>query len=301
MKSILVSIFTLCIITVSNAQQNKKEKDIEAIKTMSGCYEVAFNFIETFNYSKDPSYLPSKEKHDNALEWVEIIHSKKNEIQLQHLLIVGNPNKPHIVKHWRQDWLYENQDLYFYQKDNHWKYTQLPSSQVKGQWTQKVYQVDDSPRYEGSATWVHIDGKSYWENTTAAPLPRREHTKRNDYNITLRKNRQELVKGGWIHDQYNYKIIRKDGSSDVVLAEEKGYNTYKKVANEKCFAAQNWWNDNQGLWKKVRGQWTKIFKNKEDIILRKEIDNKALHSRVFELKNTASSKDISSLLEQYLK
>ena len=27
---------------------------------------------------------------------------------------------------------------------------------VRGQWTQKVYQVDDSPRYEGSSTWVHL-------------------------------------------------------------------------------------------------------------------------------------------------
>ena len=30
----------------------------------------------------------------------------------------------------------------------------------------KIFQVDDSPRYEGTASWVHVDGKSYWENTT---------------------------------------------------------------------------------------------------------------------------------------
>ena len=27
---------------------------------------------------------------------------------------------------------------------------------------------------------AHVDGKSYWENTSHAPLPRREYTKRDD-------------------------------------------------------------------------------------------------------------------------
>ena len=85
----------------------------------------------------------------------------------------------------------------------------LDKKDVKGQWTQKVFQVDDSPRYEGSGYWVHLDQKSYWENTTSAPLPRREYTKRNDYNVTERGNRQEITSTGWVHDQNNKKIIRK--------------------------------------------------------------------------------------------
>ena len=101
---------------------------------------------------------------------------------------------PYIVKHWRQDWLFQNTDFYSYNGDNQWKYVTKSKDEVKGQWTQKVYQVDDSPRYEGSATWVHVDGKSYWENTTDAPLPRREYTKRSDYNITVRGNRHEIYR-----------------------------------------------------------------------------------------------------------
>ena len=55
----------------------------------------------------------------------------------------------------------------------------------------------------------------------SAPLPRREYTKRNDYNITLRGNRQEITNFGWIHDVGNEKVIREEGTDDVVIAVEK--------------------------------------------------------------------------------
>ena len=98
---------------------------------------------------------------------------KDNKIVLQHLLIVGTTEND-IIKHWRQDWLYENIEMYSFFKDRTWKFNKLSATDVKGQWTQKVYQVDDSPRYEGTASWVFVDGKSYWKNTTDAPLPRRD-------------------------------------------------------------------------------------------------------------------------------
>ena len=42
----------------------------------------------------------------------QLIEDSKDKISIQHLLQVGNPTKPHIVKHWRQDWMYQNQDFY---------------------------------------------------------------------------------------------------------------------------------------------------------------------------------------------
>ncbi|SEE66191.1 hypothetical protein SAMN04487765_3664 [Tenacibaculum sp. MAR_2010_89] len=237
---ILVSFIALVTINTGNAQ-SKKKKDREAIKKMCGCFEVTFNFAETFNYSKDSLYKASKTKSDKALEWAELIVDEKNEISIQHLLQVGNPKKPYIVKHWRQDWVYQNRDFYMFNGDNNWIYENKSKSEVKKQWTQKVYQVDDSPRYEGSGTWVHVDGKSYWESTTDAPLPRREYTKRSDYNVTERGNRHEITNYGWVHDQDNKKIIRKQGVKDIVLASEKGYNTYVKVPDSRCKGAQDWW------------------------------------------------------------
>ncbi|NRB51857.1 MAG: hypothetical protein HRU41_29565 [Saprospiraceae bacterium] len=299
----LTSIFTvLCLFAVVSINaQTKKEQDIKAIKSMCGCYEVGFNFAETFNYSEDSAYKASKVKNDKALEWVQLVEEDKNTIVMQHLLLVGTRNNKRIIKHWRQDWLYENRDFYLYNADNSWNYVRKPIKEVAGQWTQKVYQVDDSPRYEGSASWVHVDGKSYWENTTTAPLPRREATTRDDYNLTIRGNRHELTDYGWVHDQDNKKVIRKQGTEDVVLAEEKGWNTYKKVDDSRCKAAVKWWDENHVVWSNVRKSWDKVFAKKADLTLKSKVDDKRLFQHLFALEAGAKSKDIKAIITSYVK
>lgn len=266
-------IFTFIAMSVAfsvNAQ-NKKEQDAEAIKKMCGCFEVTFNFAETFNYSNDSLYKPSKTKVDKGLEWAGLITDSDNKISIQHILQVGNPSDPMIIKHWRQDWLYENTNLYIYDSNNVWTFQKKPVSEVTGQWTQKVYQVDDSPRYEGTATWVHVDGKSYWENTTDAPLPRREYTTRSDYNLTVRGNRHEITDFGWVHDQDNEKVIRETGKDDVVLAKEKGYNTYVKVDDSRCAAAAKWWKENDQKWATVRSKWDEVYARNKDLVLEEKV------------------------------
>ena len=63
-----------------------------------------------------------------------------------------------VIKHWRQDWIYQGVDILSYDKDERWK-KEFRKESVKGKWIQKVYQVDDSPRYEGVGSWIHLDGK----------------------------------------------------------------------------------------------------------------------------------------------
>jgi len=293
---VLTTVFTFSV----NAQ-NKKEKDQKAIKDMCGCYEVGFNFAETFSYSKDSIYQTSKVKHDKGLEWVQLVEDKDDKIVMQHLLIVGKPTEPNIIKHWRQDWLFENTDFYMFDVNNKWKFLQNPKSDVKGQWTQKVFQVDDSPRYEGSASWVHVDGKSYWENTTDAPLPRREYTKRQDYDVTIRTNRHEITKDGWIHDQDNDKVIRKDGEADFVLAQEKGLNTYVKVDDSKCKSAQDWWKENAKMWKLVRNNWDNVFAENKDLELNHKVEDKRLYQYLFDLEPTTKNKEIKKIITTFVK
>ena len=80
--------------------------------------------------------------------------------------------------------------------------------------------------------WVHVDGRSFWSSNADAPLPRREITKRQDYNVTLRRNHHEIFDWGWSHEQDNDKLVREADKKDVILAQEKGYNTYRKVEND---------------------------------------------------------------------
>ncbi len=298
-KSLLFGALFLAL--TSNAQ-DKMAQDRTAIKSMCGCYEVGFNFTETFSYSDDSTYTPSKDKITSALEYAHLVEDEEGKVVIQHLLIVGHDTNQMIIKHWRQDWLYENTDFYMFDHDNKWTFVKKSEEEVAGQWTQKVYQVDDSPRYEGSSTWVHVDGKSYWENTTDAPLPRREYTQRSDYNVTIRGNRHEIKKDGWIHDQDNQKVLREEGADDVKIADEKGYNTYDKVEDSKCQAAIDWWNENQQFWVNVRDSWDDIFDDNASFELASKVDGKTLFEILFDMDpNDTKAKKVDKTITSFLK
>ena len=301
-KSILLSISIILSLTfVSFSQTAKREKDRESIKKMCGCFEVEFKFSETFNYSEDSLYVPSENKIANALEYAQLVQEKDDLIMIQHLLIVGDESNPHIVKHWRQDWLFENKDFYSYDGDNKWDFLKKNESDVAGTWTQKVYQVDDSPRYEGNGSWVYVDGKTYWESETNAPLPRREYTKRSEYNITLRRNKHIISDEGWVHDQNNDKILREKRKKDFVIAEEKGINTYKRVPDERCEGAIKWWQENQNFWSLVRSSWDNIYGNKKDLELFQKVEGKRLYSILFSMDTNSDKESIEKVLKSFVK
>ena len=63
-KTIYILILSI-LYTISYAQE--KEKDIASIKKMCGCYEVKFNFTETFQTVSDSTHKPSPTKKDYGL------------------------------------------------------------------------------------------------------------------------------------------------------------------------------------------------------------------------------------------
>lgn len=296
MKTILFILGSMLFLGESIAQN---KKDVQAIKSMCGCYEVTFRYAETFQYGADSTYVPSKTSRSKALEWVELVEDKKDKIVLQHLLIVGKKDKQHVIKHWRQDWLYQNTDFLKYIKDNQWERISLPKSKVKGQWTQKVYQVDDSPRYEQTATWVHVDGKSFWESTVDAPTPRREEEIRSDYNVLLRRNRHEITDYGWLHQQDNDKVLRRDAKEDLVIAQERGYNTYQKVDDQKCQSAHEFWKNHKEKWALVRDYWQQIFAKKDILKVSKKINDKALHDYLLDKEKYNTPEEIQQIIDTY--
>lgn len=266
----------MLVSSMTTYAQKQKKQDISAIKSMSGCYDVRFNFAETF--APDTEYKFHENYVSGALEYIFPVSETKDKIVLQHLLVIGDTM---IIKHWRQDWIYENTDFYSFDKESTWKYDSKLPTAVKGQWTQKVYQVDDSPRYEGSATWVHLDGRHYWESTTDAPLPRREFSKRKDYNVMTRTNRQEITEFGWVHEQDNNKVIRAE--KDIILAQEKGWNSYTKTDETRCDVAKKWWAKNQAYWADVRLVWDQLFDQKKTIAINMKVEGKIMFQRLFAL------------------
>ena len=281
--------------------QSKLKKDTNAIMKMCGCFEVTFNFSETVNLNNRENYKPSEDYQTSPVYELAIpIKQDKNHISIQHILQVGDDNYRSIVKHWRQDWMFQNKNLYIYEKDNKWNYKKLNKSNYKGQWTQKVYQVDDSPRYEGSSSWVHVDGKSFWENTTPAPLPRREFSKRKDYNVLLRSNRHEITNYGWFHGQNNEKVDRINSSEEEVLAFEVGYNYYKRVANDKCKYAKEWWLENEKKWEIVRNIWAEIYSQNKNLSLKSEYNGKRLYEYLLFSNEYNDYSEIDKLISSYI-
>lgn len=283
MKQLFIAL-SIIASSLCQAQTSQIEKDKEAIRKMAGCYKVTFSFSETFSPIKD--YVYHDKKFDQGIELVEIIEETENKIVLQHLLIVSDSM---VIKHWRQDWVYENRDLLVYDKDNNWKNIQISAEQAKGTWTQKVFQVDDSPRYEGYGTWIHVDGRHFWESKADAPLPRREHTKRDDYNVMGRFSHIEILEDGWVLEQDNDKIVRADGKADEIICAEKGIEQFF-VGDYDCQPGKDYWNKTAEFWKIVREEWTtKLAKG--TIHLELMASGNIIYMRLFELAETSTSTD----------
>lgn len=278
------------------AQEEKKQQDIKSIKDMCGCYDITFKYTETF--APEVDYEQHHDYTAYGRELAILVEENENKVSLQHLLVLHDTM---VIKHWRQDWLYENQKIFHYDKDNNWVFSTLPKDQVKGQWAQLVYSIDDSPRYAGSATWVHADGRNYWENKSDSPLPRREYSKRSDYNVLKRGNRHEITDYGWVHEQDNDKVIREEGSKDVLLVEEKGYNIYMKVDDKLCEAAAKWWAEHGEFWAKARGAWDEVFKREGDLTIKDQVADKSLSSKFYELeKENVGKNEILKVIKEYI-
>ena len=249
------------------------------IKEMCGCYEVTFQYAETF--TDNPNYQIHEPYSARGLEWIFVDEESPEQLVLQHLLIVGEST---VVKHWRQDWLYENTELLTYVKNLEWQKSSISPEQARGTWTQKVWQVDESPRYQGYATWNTLDGGKSWESQVYAPLPRREYTKRSDYNVMLRNNHHRITASGHVHELDNAKLIRHE-NGDSVLVWEKGMNQYVRVPDERCRLAADWWKDHAQFWRDVRTEWKEIVSSNDYINLSWKIDGERLHSRIFAFQN----------------
>ena len=297
-------ILVISLVFVNGVFAQNYSKDVESIKKMTGCYKVTFQNAETFSLDKDYKYH-DRFKSGPALEWIFVDSEKEGMVSLQHILIAG----PHMIKHWRQEWVYEETSLYHYEGDKVWTPRELSAEETQGMWTQKVYQVDDSPRYECSAPWIRYNDKNYWECSANAPLPRREFSKRSDYNIMKRTNRHEIVANGHIHDQDNIKVV-KNGALVKPLVMEKGLNTYDSVPNHLCQKAVDWWKQHKGFWFNVRSVWDEVYGKRETMKFHNKVEGQTLWQGLFALdeayggKPEASSSQvrskIKSTIEKYL-
>jgi hypothetical protein len=289
----IVGMALLIVSALLNAQSPKDKQNIDKL---CGCFDVQFKYAETF--SPDPEYkFHERDEISSGIEYIFPVDISEKQLVLQHLLVISDSM---IIKHWREDWSFENPVT--------WVKEQLDPEQMKGKWTQSVWEVSDAPRYQGVSEWIHTDGKIFWQNTTDAPLPRREYSVRNDYNVLRRSNRIIITDSGWIHEQDNQKIIR-NGGQDKLLVEEKGINSYKRLDDKYCAVAKSFWEKNKEYWTKVRKVWEDYTATHLVIELKTQVNGRTLHDYLFEqakdfaagkIKATEVDSKIRALIEGYI-
>ncbi|CAN0602722.1 unnamed protein product, partial [Ectocarpus sp. 12 AP-2014] len=185
---------------------SKMERDRRAILAMAGDYRTSFDFIETIGLT--PGYTPARPYQSWGTERVYVVSDEAGFISLQHIIVMhfqmddGSVSEPMVVKHWRQDWRYEDRDIHGFIARNHFAKERLSEEQATGTWSQTVYQVDDSPRYEAYGRWTHAPGMSSWESEDMRrPLPRREFSVRDDYHALYGSHRITIYPAGWVQEE----------------------------------------------------------------------------------------------------
>ncbi|MDA7901043.1 hypothetical protein N9B26_08290, partial [Akkermansiaceae bacterium] len=265
---------------------SKIEKDRRAILALAGSYRVSFDFIETMGFSK--GYKPPQPYFSWGTEHVQVLASEDQFISLQHTLVMyfkdedGKEMGPMVMKHWRQDWSYEDPELKTFRGNSTWADTKLKPRKVKGKWTQAVFQVDDSPRYEVVGEWDHSGGISIWRSDSCwRPLPRREFSARSDYQILQGVHELTITTNGWVHTQQNQKVSLGEGGQVSIVGQELGVNRYERISEPSLMAAETTWEKTGEYWREVREAWVEVYQKHPAFSLKSEVDGKKLYQLHF--------------------
>ena len=267
---------------------SKFERDRRAILALQGDYRVSFQFVETMGFY--PEFMPKNPYFSWGTERVHLLEDAGDCIRLQHTLVMyfkdadGVIHGPMVMKHWRQDWQFEGGQTLDYVGDQTW----FPRQQDRtgtGLWTQAVYQVDDSPRYIVAGEWRHQLGVSRWESQAfKRPLPRREFSIRDDYQLLEGSHSISLTPTGWVHEQWNRKLQQSSvlAKTPRYLSAEYGLNRYQHIDRPSLDAASDYWYRTGRYWDEVRAAWAEILQQDAPIKLKKRVAEKPLYQYHFE-------------------
>lgn len=275
--------------------------DRQAILAMAGEYTVTFAFDETVPLS--PGYEIADPKRSGASEAVIVVEDSGDRIVLQHVLLMGDGK---VIKHWRQDWVWQADHRLEFVADQTWRRVALSPDETNGRWTQCVYGVADAPRYCGTGDWNHRYGQATWTSDRSwRPLPRREYTRRDDYNALNVENRHTITPTGWTHEQDNSKVVRDGERTADVLVREFGFNHYRRTSEIDFGPVYAYWDDTRDYWARVRDRWRELFAG-GGVRLATDVDGRPIIDGLFERADAvrageqAADVAIAPIFEQYV-
>ncbi len=268
------------------------ERDRRAILAMAGEYRVSFDFIEVAGF--DSGYAPKQPYQSWGMEKVYVIEDRGDFISMQHLLVTrmigedGKVTEPMVTKHWRQDWQFQPSQQFSYRGQNTWQSQPIAAKDGEGAWRQSVFQVDDSPRYAGVGRWQHVGNYSTWIAPEGwRPLPRREYSVRDDYQVLVGTNRHTITPTGWVHEQQNNKVALdesgKPRSDRPVVGREFGFNRYEHIREFDFAAGDHYLAATEPMWRAVREEWNALLAAPEAVRLKGAPDRDRMFMPLFEL------------------
>jgi uncharacterized protein DUF6607 len=285
------------------AQDAIDPRDRQSILAMQGEYLVDFAFDETVLLQ--PGYERAAAMRSGGNETVIVVEDTPAKVVLQHIMV--DEKSGHVTKHWRQDWTYEAPSRFEFSADQTWRVGVIPVEKNKGAWTQCVFEVSDAPRYCGTGRWDYANGIATWTSDPSwRPLPRREYTKRSDYNAMSAINRHTITPNGWTHEQFNTKVLRKPDGSQVELAREFGFNDYQKTKDVDFNPAYKYWSATRDYWAKVRTRWDAFLSKPPGAHLKTKIDGMAMIIPLFtqagrlEEGKTVADRDIDKVFAEWV-
>ncbi len=270
------------------ATDNPFEKDRAAILSLAGDYKASFHFLETMGLFRE--HEPIRPYHSWSTEQVRILEDRGDFISLQHTLAMyfkqkdGSVMGPMVMKHWRQDWTYQDTDLHTFRGAGTWERDTRSPESVQGAWSQSVWQVDDSPRYEAIGRWTHDGNRSAWTGENSwRPLPRREYSVRNDYSVMEGFHRIIITPTGWVHEQNNWKRVEGDASDTPdYRGHELGIDRYELINSPDLSKADEYWDKTGPYWAAVRQAWNEIYSENDQFSLKSKVDGRSQFEHHFE-------------------
>ena len=292
-----------------------KERDRRAILAMAGDYRTSFDFIETVGFIE--GYRPRAPYQSWGTERVYVVANEPEFVSLQHIIVMhfldadGFESDAMVVKHWRQDWQYEDTEVHAFQGRGAFLRRALDQASREGRWTQTVYQVDDSPRYEAIGRWIHAPGMSYWKSDDRRrPLPRREFSVRNDYQALYGSHRITITPAGWTQEEDALKLVldenNRPSSSQPYLAREAGLSRYDRVLDYDFSAGDDYWQDTGAFWSRVRRYWDAVYKAESEFRFVKSVEGMPMYMALFDMageefeSEADADQAIAALLASYL-
>lgn len=266
------------------------ERDRRAILAMAGDYRVTFDFLEVAPFIAQEN--PNAPYQSWGTEKIYVDQDEGEFISLVHILEMrviqkdGAVSEPMVTKHWRQDWRYQPKRIVEHQGRDRWRQRALDAAAVKGAWSQTVYQVDESPRYASVGRWEHTPSFSTWmSGETWRPLPRREWSVRDDYQVLVGTNRHTINATGWVQEENNLKTVltseRAIDATRPYLAREYGVARYERIRDQQFAAGDRYYGRTKVFWEQVRERWAKVFASQGVITLRGPVDKLGLFHPLF--------------------